>query len=175
MPPTAEDVTHAVLLEASGVLDQSVEKIRHCLEQLSDEQVWWRPHASLNSIGNLVLHLTGNVRQWMVSGIGGSADVRDRPAEFAQRAAIPKAQLLAGLKDVVDETKQVFGRATAADMLRVRRIQGFTLSGWGALFDSIPHFKGHTQEIISLTRIQLKDAYRFHWQPATAEQGAARG
>jgi hypothetical protein len=62
--PTADDVTRTILHESNGVFDQCLAKIEHCLSQLTDEQVWWRPHESLNSIGNLILHLTGNVRQW---------------------------------------------------------------------------------------------------------------
>jgi hypothetical protein len=173
MSPTADDVSRAVLHEASAVLDQCVIKIRHCLEQLSEEQVWWRPHESMNSIGNLILHLTGNLRQWMVSGIGKVVDVRNRPGEFAERGPIPKAKLLAGLEEVVGETTNLFQQATAVDMLSQRRIQGFTVTGWAALFDCIPHFKGHTQEIVFETRMQLKEAYRFHWQPQTTDQGAA--
>jgi hypothetical protein len=161
MPTTADDVTSAALHEASRVLNQCVLKIGHCLEQLSEEQVWWRPHESMNSIGNLILHLTGNVRQWMVSGIGGHPDVRIRSAEFAERGPIPKAKLLAGLQAVVSETADAFRRATAADMLQPRVIQGYPVTGWGALFDCVPHFNGHTQEIICTTRMQLKERYRF--------------
>ena len=173
MSPIADDVSRAVLHEASVVLHECVIKIRHCLDQLTEEQVWWRPHESMNSIGNLILHLTGNVRQWMVSGIGGSADVRNRAAEFDERGPISKAELLAGLEEVVGQTNDVFRRATAADMLSPRLIQGFTVTGWAAVFHCVPHFKGHTQEIICDTRMQLKEAYRFHWQPQTPDQGAA--
>jgi uncharacterized damage-inducible protein DinB len=172
MPPTADDVTRAVLEEAGIELDECITKIRHCLGQLTDEQVWWRPTESMNSIGNLILHLTGNVRQWMVSGLGGEADHRDRPAEFAQRDPIPKAMLIAPLEQVVRETKEVFSRLGSEQMLAERTIQGFKVTGWNALFHCVPHFKGHTQEIISFTRMQLQDRYRFHWQPENAAQGA---
>jgi hypothetical protein len=172
MTTSGDDVSHAVLHEAGRVLDDCLAKIKHCLGQLSEEQVWWRPLDSMNAIGNLVLHLTGNVRQWMVSGIGGSADVRNRPAEFSEKGPVSRATLLEGLEKVVAETKAAFSQATAASMSSPRRIQGFTVTGWAALFDSVPHFKGHTQEIICYTRLQLKDAYKFHWRPETVEQGA---
>ena len=94
MSLTADDVAHSVLNEASNLLDRCVIKIAHCLDQLSEEQVWWRPADSMNSIGNLILHLCGNMRQWMVAGIGGAADIRQRSAEFAERGPIPKAELL---------------------------------------------------------------------------------
>jgi len=172
MTPTADDVTRVVLQESADLLDECFRKIAHCLEQLSDDQIWWRPHESLNSIGNLCLHLTGNLRQWVLSGLGGAEDVRHRPAEFAERGPLPREQLLDRLSAVVTEAKGVLAGRTAGDMLAVRRIQGFDVTGWKGLLHTVPHFQGHTQEIIGLTRQQLGDGYRFYWQPQTAEQGA---
>ncbi len=171
-PLTAAEVSRTALDEAGRLLDECVAKIAHCLDQLTEEQVWWRPRDSMNSIGNLILHLCGNVRQWLVSGIGGASDVRVRPAEFAERGPIPKGVLLTNLKQVVAETKEAFGRTNAADMQRERRIQGHTVTGWGALFHTVPHFNGHTQEVVCFTRMQLGDAYQFYWKPMTPEQGA---
>jgi hypothetical protein len=85
-----DDLARAVGHEAGQVLTSALGKINHCLGQLSDEQVWWRSQPSLNSIGNLILHLSGNLRQWLVAGLGDAKDVRDRPAEFAERGPIPK-------------------------------------------------------------------------------------
>jgi hypothetical protein len=82
--------------------------------------------------------------------------------------------LLAGLESAVRETREALERVDGDEMLRERRIQGFDVTGWNALFHCIPHFKGHTQEIICLTRMQLKNTYRFHWQPKTPEQGGSR-
>jgi len=161
-----------VIHETVRRLNAYVEKIAHCVGQLSDDQVWWRPHESMNSIGNLILHLTGNIRQWLVSGVGGAEDVRDRPAEFSSREAIPKVALLNQLEQIVGEAKAALARASADEMLAPRRIQGFDVTGWGAVFSCVPHFEGHTQEITCLTRMQLKDAYRFHWVPQTPEEGA---
>jgi hypothetical protein len=168
---TADELAAAVGAEAAKELGSALDKITHCLGQLRDDQVWWRPRPSLNSIGNLVLHLCGNVRQWLVAGLGGAADARDRPAEFAERGPIPKAALLRGLEACVTEAQAVLARQTAADFLRARRIQGFDVTGLAALFSSVPHFRGHTQEIVHLTRVQLGDAYKFHWQPRTPEEG----
>lgn len=147
-------------------------KCKHCLSQLTDEQVWWRSHPSLNSIGNLILHLCGNVRQWIVAGLGGAADNRDRPGEFSERGPIPKDELLNRLESVVSEARAVLARQTARQLLKARRIQGFDVSGLKAIFDSVPHFRGHTQEIIGMTRMQLGDAYKFAWTPTTPAQGA---
>src|SRR4029077_4440954 len=81
---TADEMAAAVGREAATELTSALAKIKHCLGQLTEEQVWWRSRPSLNSIGNLILHLCGNVRQWIVAGLGGAADSRDRPAEFAE-------------------------------------------------------------------------------------------
>jgi hypothetical protein len=169
---TADELAAAVGSEAGNELTRALAKIKHCLGQLTDEQVWWRSRPSLNSIGNLILHLCGNVRQWIVAGLGGAADSRDRPAEFSEPGPIPREELLRKVEAVVDEARAVLARQTARQLLEARRIQGFDVTGMAAIFDSVPHFRGHTQEIVSLTRLQLGDAYRFAWAPTGAEQGA---
>jgi hypothetical protein len=170
---TADELATAVGTEAANELTSALAKITHCLAQLADEQVWWRARPALNSIGNLVLHLCGNLRQWIVAGLGEAADLRDRPAEFAERGPIPKGELLRRLETGVREAKEVLSRLTPRQLGQARRIQGFEVTGLAAIFDSVPHFRGHTQEIVSLTRMQLGDAYKFAWTPATAEEGAA--
>jgi hypothetical protein len=168
---TADELAVAVGREAGNELASALGKIKHCLGQLTDEQVWWRPGPALNSIGNLVLHLCGNVRQWIVAGLGGAADVRDRPAEFSERGPIPREELLSRLEAVVHDAQAVLVRQTARQLLEARCIQGFDVTGLKAIFDSVPHFRGHTQEIISTTRLQLGEAYRFAWTPTTPKQG----
>src|SRR5204862_6049645 len=95
-----------------------------------------------------------------------------RPSEFSERGPIQKDDLLRKLDAVVDEARVVLARQTARQLLEARRIQGFDVTGLAAIFDSVPHFRGHTQEIVSMTRLQLEDAYRVAWKPTTPEQGA---
>src|SRR5262249_45454044 len=78
-------------------------KIRRAVESLPPNALWWRPNEESNSVGNLVLHLAGNVRQWIVSGVGGARDVRDRAAEFAAREGIGALELLGQLDETLDE------------------------------------------------------------------------
>lgn len=172
MSVTADDITRIVLGQAVETLNQAAARIRHCLAQLTDEQVWSRPHESLNSIGNLVLHLSGNIRQWITSGLGGAVDRRNRAAEFAERGPVARDDLLRTFDSSVTEACVVLRRLNTSDMLARRRIQGFDITGWEALFDAVPHFKGHQQEIIGLTRQLLKEDYQFYWQPQGVEQGA---
>ena len=167
----AKDLSTAVASETNRRLEASVRKIRHCIDQLSDDQLWWRPAEPMNSIGNLVLHLSGNLRQWIVAGVGGAIDNRNRPEEFSERGPIARDDLLALLDLAVNDSREALDGITAESLLRPLRIQGFELTALGAIFDSIPHFGGHTQEIVNLTRQQLADSYRFEWTPSTAEEG----
>jgi hypothetical protein len=169
---TADELAAQVGAAAAHELESALQRIEHCLGQLRDEQVWRRSQPGLNSIGNLILHLCGNLRQWIVAGLGGAADIRDRPAEFAEQGPLPKAELLRRLEDAVAQAKHVLAGVDARRLTEGRRIQGFDVTGVAAIFDSIPHFRGHTQEIVHMTRLQLGDAYRFAWTPTTPEQGA---
>ena len=171
--PNQGSVGRAFLAEAGRRLEACRQKIEHCLSQLSDAQVWWRPRESMNSIGNMVLHLCGNLRQWIVSGIGGAPDVRDRPEEFAERGPIPKADLLSRFLAVVAEAEAVLAGADEGRLLDPRNIQGFNGTTLSAIFDSIAHLNGHTQEIVYVARLQLGVAYRFAWTPMTPEESAA--
>ena len=172
MQPTTDELASAVAAAAREELDKALSRITHCVAQLTDAQLWQRESEAMNSIGNLILHLCGNLRQWIVAGIGGEADVRQRPLEFAERGPIAKAELLRQLEEVVAQAQTALARVSAAELVRVRIIQGFEVSGLQAIFDAIPHFRGHTQELIHMTRSILGNAYRFAWTPATPEEGA---
>ena len=158
--------------ELADELNQAFGRIKHCVDQLTDAQVWWRPTETMNSIGNLLLHLAGNVRQWIVAGVGGAPDVRRRQSEFDERSPIAKAELLRRLETTVAEAIASLAKPDAAEWQRVRGIQGFEVTGLGAAMHSVAHFRGHTQEIIHQSRTILGDSYRFAFVPATKEQGA---
>lgn len=170
---TAEkSVGQAYLAASRHRLTECVKKIKHCLAQLTDEQIWWRPHDSMNSIANIVLHLCGNMRQWIISGVGGEPDIRDRPKEFSNRSSMPKVELIRHLDEVARQADAVLAGVSDQQLLERRRIQGFDETAISAIFDSLSHFRGHQQEIVYITRLQLGDAYKFEWVPTTKEQGA---
>ena len=170
---TTDELVIQVGKEAAHELSDALGKIKHCVDQLDDARVWSRPHPSTNSIGNLLLHLEGNLTQWIVCGIGGAEDHRNRPAEFAEQGPIPKSNLIRRLEIAVANARAAFERLSGDELMRVRRIQGFDVTGLAAVFHSVPHFRGHTQEIVHLTRMILGDEYRIQWQPMTNEQGAS--
>jgi uncharacterized damage-inducible protein DinB len=169
--PSENDAVAAIREAACGELAAASKKIHHCLAQLTDEQVWWRPADGMNAIGNLLLHLCGNVRQWIIAGVGGAEDVRRRWEEFEQRTPIAKAELLARLDATVAEAVDVIHALSADALSRKRRIQSYDVTATKAIFDSIAHFRGHTQEIVHMTRCQLGNAYQFDFVPQNREQG----
>jgi uncharacterized damage-inducible protein DinB len=137
-------------------------KIERCLEKLTDEQIWWRANADSNSIGNLLLHLSGNARQWIVSGIGGRPDNRERQTEFDAREAGSAASLIAALKQTVDEADAVLAELSPEHLLQSRLIQGSDVNVLEAIFHVVEHFSMHTGQIILITKMLTQSGMRFY-------------
>ena len=173
--PTVSEISDGFIRSMRDCLSEGMRKIEHCVGQLSDEQVWWRPRGEMNSIANLMLHLSGNLRQWIVSGVGGAADVRNRPMEFADRSGRNKAEVLGILQKTVAEADGVLAKVTAEQLVSPRRIQGHDETGMSAIAHTIPHFRGHVQEIIHMTREQIGEKYRYDFVPKGKEQESAGG
>ncbi len=148
------------------------ERINHCVRQLNEEQIWYRPHSSMNSVANILLHLCGNLTQWIVAGIRQEPDTRNRPQEFAERSPLAKDELLGRLEETLKKVKAVLSQLEPEQLLESRRIQGFDETILSAVFDSLSHMGGHVQEIIYITRLQLGEQYQFAWVPQTKEEGA---
>jgi uncharacterized damage-inducible protein DinB len=127
-------------------------KIDRCLELLTDEQVWWRANPQSNSIGNLLLHLSGNVRQWIVCSLGGAPDARDRDSEFAQRLIIPRDELLARLKQTLIEADTTLAKFDPDKLHERHVIQGLDVTALEAIFHVVEHFSMHAGQIILLTK-----------------------
>jgi hypothetical protein len=134
------------------LLEQYWPRLRTCVESLTDEQVWWRPNAASNSIGNLMLHLNGNVRQWLVDSFNRSEDRRDRPAEFAAKGGIPAAALLERLGGTMQEAAQVLARLTQADLVAPYEIQEYRVCGLEAVYQVVEHFGMHYGQIAYIAK-----------------------
>jgi uncharacterized damage-inducible protein DinB len=150
-------------------------KIAASIAELSDEQIWWRPNDASNSIGNLVLHLCGNARQWIVAGVGGATDTRDRASEFATHTPIAADTLMSRLEHALDEVDAALVdlenevRTTGGGPLqRVCQPQGFSQTVLDAVFHVVEHFSYHTGQIVLLAkwhageRIRLYDEARLN-------------
>jgi hypothetical protein len=166
------DVSRAYLEKSKGQVDDARGKIDHCLAQLQDEDVWWTPREGSNSIGIVIQHLMGNLRQWVISGVGGEADVRNRPGEFRVDRKVPKAEVQAALSGLLDRVNEVYSSLGPSELLEPRRIQGFDTAVLDAIYDTTCHLALHTGQILYLTRLRLGEGYRVSWEPASKEQGA---
>jgi uncharacterized damage-inducible protein DinB len=138
---------------AATRLQDNLQQIEKCVSLLSVEQVWSRPNDVSNSIGNLVLHLRGNVQQWIVSSIGGTAFERDRPLEFAQREPLAVQEILPPLKETVARAADVIRGLSAERLLEPVTIQGYTLTVLAAVFHVVEHFSLHTGQIVYQTKV----------------------
>jgi uncharacterized damage-inducible protein DinB len=137
-------------------------KIERCVALLSDEQLWWRPNVESNSIGNLLLHLSGNARQWIVCGLGEVSDARDRDSEFAQRETIPRSDLLSGLRQTIIEVDATLAKFDMDRLVEKKTIQGLEVTALGAILHVVEHFSMHTGQIILLTKILTSSDLRFY-------------
>jgi len=153
----------AFLAEARRHLREDyLPKIERCLERLTDEQVWWRASERSNSVGNLLLHLEGNLRQWVVCGAGGAADARVRDREFEERRQLPREELLKALRAAVDEADDALARLDPAALLETRRVQGLDVTLLTAVFHAVEHFSMHTGQVILLTKMLADEDLAFY-------------
>lgn len=129
--------------------------LRACLAKLSEEDIWWRANQASNSIGNLILHLCGNTRQWIIHGVGGAADGRDRTAEFAARETLRKNELLQKLETTLAEVDAVLANLSLEKLASRKVIQGFNVTVLGAVFHVVEHFSYHTGQIILITKMRI--------------------
>lgn len=134
------------------LLDQYWPRLRKCVEPLTQSQVWWRPNPASNSIGNLILHLNGNVRQWIVASFNGFEGARNRPAEFSETGSLPASALLNRLAETMQEAADVLSRLTEADLLARYEIQGYNVRGLDAVYQVVEHFGLHYGQILYIAK-----------------------
>jgi hypothetical protein len=137
-------------------------RLRECVTPLTEKQLWWRPNDASNSIGNLLLHLDGNVRQWLVDSFNKNEDRRNRPAEFAAQGGLSAADLLARLGATLDEAGKVLERLTVDELLAPREIQGYHTRGLDAIYHVVVHFGLHYGQIAYITKSQLAKDLGFY-------------
>ena len=155
-----ERTTASLFLDFSRMklLEQYWPRMKKAVETLTDEQVWWRPNEASNSIGNLMLHLNGNVTQWIVASFNRQQDARNRPAEFAAREGVSAAELIATLGATVERAGETMARLTEADLVATYEIQGFTVSGVQAVYQVIEHFALHYGQVLYIVKqVQGRD------------------
>jgi hypothetical protein len=150
------NTTSAIFLEFSRekLLNQYWPRMRSCVESLTDEQIWWRPNEASNSVGNLLLHLNGNVRQWLIDSFNRRQNRRDRPAEFHEEKRTSGSALLEQLGATIAEAGATLSRLTEADLIAEYEIQGYEhVSGLKAVYQVVEHFGLHYGQVVYITKM----------------------
>lgn len=128
-------------------LDESTRMIEKSLQEISFEELWKKPNNALSSIGNLLLHLCGNMAQYGIASLGNLPDIRNRDEEFLANGGFSKQELLLKLKTTVENVKNIITSIPAEEFLRERKVQGFSLSGIGIIIHVVEHYSYHTGQI----------------------------
>jgi hypothetical protein len=134
------------------LLEQHWPRLKACVEPMTVEQIWSRPNEASNSVGNLILHLNGNVTQWLVASFNRDEDRRDRPAEFSADGGLTATELLARLGVTIAASEKVLNRLTVEDLLAPYEIQGYHVRGLDAVYQVVEHFGLHYGQIAYIAK-----------------------
>lgn len=143
------------------LMNQYWPRVERCVSALTEQEVWWRQHETNNSVGNLVLHLTGNLNQFVHAGIGGEVDTRDKDQEFSERQSIPKETLIHGLKEALAVADDILSRLDASRLLSQTNVQGRERRVFEVLAIVVEHFALHTGQIIFATKLKTGKDLKF--------------
>jgi len=147
------DISRAFIDQSRRLLTGSyLPRIEKAVEGVSIENLWWRANPQSNSIGNLLLHLNGNVRQWIISGLGGDTDVRKRQVEFDTQTGTDAPALLRELRATVEGAARILANVDPSTLLERRRIQSYDVTVMQAIYAVVEHFSMHTGQIILLAK-----------------------
>ena len=147
------DLAQDFIEQSVSRINENTGKVLSCLDQLNDEEVWQRPNVASNSIGNIVLHLCGNIRQYAISSLSHLPDTRERDKEFSAKGGYSKEELKIKLTTTLDEAIKSIKSANENNLLQIRSVQGFMLSGLGIILHVTEHYSYHTGQIIFWTKI----------------------
>jgi len=154
----ATDLKMQVILR----MNESKERIVKCLGAYNNDTVWQRPNKQLASVGNLVLHLCGNITQYIISSLGKGPDNRNRDAEFSTENGYDVAQLATMISNTIDTATEIIQQTPETELLRVRMVQGFELSGTGICIHVAEHLSYHTGQIAVHTKLLTEEDLGFY-------------
>jgi len=152
----SEELIKEFITECIQKFKENTEKITTCLNEFEEADIWKRPNENSNSAGNLILHLCGNIRQYVISSLGQSPDIRERDKEFSADDGYSKSELIKKLTDTVEQTINIIRHTTGEELLRRRQVQGYFHSGMAIIIHVTEHYSYHTGQIIFWTKL-LKD------------------
>ena len=134
--------------------DDFLPKLLHCVEQMAENDIWWRPNEVSNSVGNLILHLCGNIRQWIVAGIGGFDFQRNRDAEFAVRGPIPKEELIRLLRESMSAVDKVLAGISGGRLMTRHHVQKYDPTELQMIYHVVEHFSYHLGQILYIFKLR---------------------
>jgi uncharacterized damage-inducible protein DinB len=134
-------------------LRQYLARVEDCLGRLDDAQIWWRGSENANSAGNLVLHLCGNITQWIGFGLGEHPDRRDRDAEFAARDGVSGAELRERFRAVIEDAVRVIRSVRPEQLTEMATVQNYHVTKLEVIYHVVEHCSGHVGQIIFLTKL----------------------
>lgn len=144
------------------MLNEYLPKFQRCFDELSEEELWWRVNETDNSVGNIVLHLCGNIRQWIIAGVGGAEDIRERAKEFSEHTHIPKNELLKKLETTLQEADVVLQQLDTSTLLEMRHIQIFDVTILELISHVVEHFSYHLGQIVYITKMKKGIDMKFY-------------
>lgn len=150
------------LENSSFRLEESTRMIRISLATVEEENIWKKPNESSNSIGNQILHICGNMTQYIIASLGNQDDFRKREEEFSTTAGYSIKELILKLEDTVDKAKSVLKNCTSEQLLKHRIVQGFSLSGIGVVMHAVEHYSYHTGQIAFWTKLMANKELGFY-------------
>jgi uncharacterized damage-inducible protein DinB len=134
------------------IIGESIPRIKKCLNVLSEQEIWFKPNDHSNSVGNLVLHLCGNVTQWIGSGLGKMPDNRLRDLEFSEKGPLPTTKLTEALDRLIPLIENTLDNLTEEDFLQLHKVQVYQETGVNILVHVVEHFSYHTGQIAFFTK-----------------------
>ncbi|MDE0598818.1 DinB family protein [Dokdonia genika] len=143
-------------------LEENVRMISIALSKVVEEELWTKQNQSLNTLGNQLLHICGNMTQYIVSGLGGNPDERNREEEFSTEDGFTKDELLQRLLLTVQTSTTIIDDATPENLLKKRKVQGFDLSGIGIVLHAVEHFSYHTGQIAMQVKLVIDQPLGFY-------------
>jgi uncharacterized damage-inducible protein DinB len=142
-----DDLVSEFLKNSSYRLDEGTRMIKISLDSISESDIWKKPNESSNSIGNQIVHICGNMTQYIIASLGEGDDYRNRDEEFSMTGGFTKSQLIQKLEDTVKEAKVILKQCSKKQLIKIREVQGFKLSGIGIVIHAVEHYSYHTGQI----------------------------
>ncbi|MEP0134223.1 MAG: DinB family protein [Eudoraea sp.] len=156
-----DDLVSEFLKNSSYRLDEGTRMIKISLDSISESDIWKKPNESSNSIGNQIAHICGNMTQYIIASLGERDDYRNRDEEFSMTGGFTKSQLIQKLEDTVKEAKIILKQCNKKQLIKIREVQGFKLSGIGIVIHAVEHYSYHTGQIAFWTKLMTNKDLGF--------------